>query len=89
MCNLGQGTTQNNPADSCSDVIYTCPSGFYWIRSPKGTAVQLYCDMDRVCGCNSTGGWTPQHDRPQPAVSKYMNPTNTQFRTKEAIWKVQ
>ena len=34
------------------------PSGFYWIRSSSGTAVQVYCDMDRVCGCNSTGGWT-------------------------------
>jgi len=20
--------------------------------------MQVYCDMDRVCGCNSTGGWT-------------------------------
>ena len=58
LCNLGRGTTQNNPADSCSNVIYTCPSGYYWIRSSNGTAVQVYCDMDRVCGCNSTGGWT-------------------------------
>ena len=58
MCNLGRGTTHNNPADSCSDVFYTCPSGFYWVRSSNGTAVQVYCDVDRVCGCNSTGGWT-------------------------------
>ena len=58
MCNLGRGTTQNNPADSCSGVFYTCPSGYYWIRSSNGTAVQVYCDMDKVCGCNSTGGWT-------------------------------
>ena len=58
MCNLGRGTTQNNPADSCSGVFYTCPSGYYWIRSSNETAVQVYCDMDRVCGCNSTGGWT-------------------------------
>ena len=58
MCNLGRGTTQNNPADSCSGVFYTCPSGFYWVRSSNGTAVQVYCDMDRLCGCNSTGGWT-------------------------------
>ena len=43
MCNLGRGTTQNNPADSCSGVIYTCPSGFYWVRSSNGTAVQVYC----------------------------------------------
>ena len=56
--NLDRGTTQTNPADSCSDVTYTCPSGYYWVRSSNGTAVQVYCDMDRVCGCNSTGGWT-------------------------------
>ena len=31
LCNQGRGTTQNNCADSCSDVIYTCPSGFYWL----------------------------------------------------------
>ena len=58
MCNLGRGTTQNNPADSCSNVFYTCPSGYYWIRSSNGTAVQVYCDMNRVCGCSGTGGWT-------------------------------
>ena len=56
LCNLGRGTTQTNPADSCSNVIYTCLSGYYWIRSSNGTAVQVYCDMDRVCGC--TGEWT-------------------------------
>ena len=57
LCNLDRGTIQT-PADSCSDVTYTCPSGYYWVRSSNGTAVQVYCDMDRVCGCNSTGGWT-------------------------------
>ena len=58
LCNLGRGTTQTNPADSCSNVFYTCPSGYYWVRSSNGTAVQVYCDMDSVCGCNSAGGWT-------------------------------
>ena len=38
--------------------IILCPSGYYWVRSFNGTVVQVYCDMDRVCGCNSTGGWT-------------------------------
>ena len=46
----------------CNDrnlgMIYICPSSYYWVRSSNGTAVQVYCDMDRVCGCNSTGGWT-------------------------------
>ena len=58
LCNLSRGTTQNNPADSCSDVIYTCPSGFYWIRNPNGTAVKVYCDVERSCGCSGTRGWT-------------------------------
>ena len=58
--NLGQ--LQHCPAASCSNIdaqsLILRPSGFYWIRSSSGTAVQVYCDMDRVCGCNSTGGWT-------------------------------
>jgi len=29
-----------------------------WVTSSSGPAVQVYCDMDRVCGCSSTGGWT-------------------------------
>ena len=37
--NLSRGTTRTNPADTCSDLIYTCPNGFHWIRSPNGTAV--------------------------------------------------
>ena len=58
LCNLGRGTTQTNPADSCSDLIYTCLNVFYWIKSPDGTAVQVYCDVERLCSCNSTGWWT-------------------------------
>ena len=56
--NLGQ--LEHCPAASCSDIdaqsLLLHPSAFYWIRSSSGTAVQVYCDMDRVCGC--TGGWT-------------------------------
>ena len=33
------------------------PSGYYWINSSNGTAVQVYCDMTKECA-NSTGGWT-------------------------------
>ena len=49
--------TQTSPAASCSAISTSCPSGNYWVRSSNGSAVQLYCDMNRVCGCNSTGGW--------------------------------
>ena len=56
------GMLERCPATSCSDIAAQSqalrPSGYYWIRSSNGTAVQVYCDMDRVCGCNSTGGWT-------------------------------
>ena len=45
------------PADSCSEISVNCPSGYYWVRSSNGTAVQVYCDLDRRCGCSSTRGW--------------------------------
>ena len=47
-----------NPAASCSALPTGCPSGYYRVRSSNGSAVQVYCDMDRVCGYNDTGGWT-------------------------------
>ena len=56
LCLLGQ--TQASPVASCSALFANCPSDYYWVGSSNGTAVQVYCDMDRVCGCNSTGGWT-------------------------------
>ena len=46
-----------NPIASCSALSTTCPSDYYWVRSSNGSAVQVYCSMDRVCGCNITGGW--------------------------------
>ena len=56
------GMLEHCPAASCSDIdgqsLILRPSGFYWIRSSSGTVVQVYCDMDRVCGCSGTGGWT-------------------------------
>ena len=55
-CLLGQ--TQASPVTSCSALPANCPSDYYWVASSSGTAVQVYCDMDRVCGCNSTGGFT-------------------------------
>ena len=51
-------STQSSPATSCSALPTGCPSDYYWVRSSNGSAVQVYCDMDRVCGCNDTGGWT-------------------------------
>ena len=56
LCQVFQ--TQSSPAASCSALPTSCPSGYYWVRSSNGSAVQVYCDMERVCGCNNTGGWT-------------------------------
>ena len=59
--------TQTTPAASCSAISASCPSGNYWIRSSNGNAVQMYCNMDRVCGCSgdSTGGWDVLHTSTQ------------------------
>ena len=46
--------TQSSPAVSCSTLPTSCPSGYYWVRSSNGSAVQVYCDMVGVCGCNTT-----------------------------------
>ena len=56
FCRIGQ--TQANPAASCSEIPTSCSSGYYWVRSSNGTAVQVYCDTQRVCGCSNTAGWT-------------------------------
>ncbi len=49
-----------NPASSCQELYtYSKPSGYYWVKSgPSSLAVKVYCDMDRVCGCNAgSRGW--------------------------------
>ena len=56
LCLLGQ--TQASPVASCSALSANCPSDYYWIMSSIGTVVKVYCDMDRVCGSSSIGGWT-------------------------------
>ena len=52
-------TTPDNPAYSCQDIATQHPlasSGYYWVNSSNGTAVQVYCDMERHC-CGSRRGW--------------------------------
>ena len=47
--------------NSCSEISELhpgLPSGYYWVTNHNGTAVEVFCDMDRVCGCSSMGGWT-------------------------------
>ena len=78
ICQLAR--TQTSPAASCSAISTSCPSGNYWVSSSNGNAVQVYCDMDRVCGCNgdSTGGW---------ARVAYLNTTDTSQQCPSA-WRL-
>ena len=48
-------TTRSSPVASCSALPTSCPSGYYWVSKSEA---RVYCDMDRICGCNGTGGWT-------------------------------
>ena len=55
------GQHSNFPAASCSHIIQSnpyFPSGYYWIRSSSGSAVSVYCDFNRQCGCNGSSMWT-------------------------------
>ena len=55
------GTFQN-PAPSCQHIQQAHPnssSGDYWIQTGPGYAVQVYCDMEGVCGGM---GWTKVAD---------------------------
>jgi hypothetical protein len=56
---LHLGQSQFSPVSSCAalkDLLYTFPSGHYWVRASNGSAVRVYCDMTRSCG-GVTGGW--------------------------------
>ena len=51
-------TTSNH--SSCKSILDdnpSAPSGYYYITSPNGSAVQVYCDMEGT-HCGGEGGWT-------------------------------
>ena len=78
---ISVGLQQNRPASSCSEIAEQNPrqgSGVYWIRSSNGSAVQMYCDVDRMCSCNSTRGW---------ARVAYLNMTDSSQQCPEA-WRL-
>ena len=93
-----RGQVQDNPASSCREVSKCnpqLPSEYYWITSPNGTAVQVYCDMTRECSCSSAsvGGWSrvaylnmtdPIHQCP-PAWREITEPVRTCGRTNETV----
>ena len=44
---------------SCQEIFYcfpSAPSGYYQIRVPNGSLVQVYCDMEGT-NCGGEGGW--------------------------------
>ena len=51
------GQYSNLPAASCSQILLFSPSDHYWIRSSNGSAVRVYCDFNRQCGCDGPSGW--------------------------------
>ena len=45
---------------TCHEILHCCPSapsGYYQIRVPNGSLVQVYCDMEGT-NCGREGGWT-------------------------------
>ena len=97
---LCRGLQQENPASSCLEVSLCSPqlpSDYYWLTSSDGAAVQVYCDMDRVCSCSSSsasvGGWSrvaflnmsdPTHQCP-PAWMEVIQPVRTCRRTNQTL----
>ena len=96
---LCPGQVQENPAVSCLEISqcinFQLPSEYYWITGSSGTAVQVYCDMDRECICSSAsvGGWSrvaylnmadPNHQCP-PAWREITEPVRTCGRTNETL----
>ena len=85
------GLQPSRPANSCSEIAeqnLRQASGIYWIQSCNNhPAVQVYCDMDRVCGCNNTQRvdtcCLPQYDRLKPAVPRSME---TDYNTTKDMW---
>ena len=55
------GRNSINPASSCSHVLLfnsSSPSSHYWIKSSNGSAVHVYCDFNRQCGCDGPSTWS-------------------------------
>ena len=36
--------------------VYHCNTGNYWLLNSSGSAVEVFCDMERACGCDELGG---------------------------------
>ena len=68
------GRNSINPASSCFHILLfnsSSPSGHYWIKSSNGSAVRVYCDFNRQCGCDGLSTWTCV--KPQPGLSQQLD----------------
>ena len=55
---MQRGLDSSNPAASCAEIaeaVPTSPSGYYWLQSANGSAVNAYCDMSITC--QGVRGW--------------------------------
>ena len=48
---------QNRSCQEIFNCFLSAPSGYYQIRVPNGSLVQVYCDMEGT-NCGAEGGWT-------------------------------
>lgn len=53
------GGYRDLPASSCDDIPQECSSGWYWLETPNKEVVQVYCDLERKCGCDSSDTQQP------------------------------
>ena len=49
------GQCESFPVLSCNTLPPSLPSGYYWVLSLNGTAIRVFCEMERSCG-GITGG---------------------------------
>ena len=57
------------------DFIF-CPSGYYFVRTPNGTDVRVFCDMHLQCG-GVTGGWMRVADTYHDCPSGFVESNET------------
>ena len=67
------GQLRGYPAPSCEAIHKLHPSfksGYYWVTSPGGSSIRVYCDMTKSCN-NFTGGLTRVavlNDKTRPSI---------------------
>lgn len=53
-----RGVVSRYPAISCAELLQlnrATPSGYYWLQAADGNAARVWCNMELICGPNTTG----------------------------------